>query len=101
MTNKDYAKRRRKLLYVGLTHPDLFLPGVLDPLGLLALYLLLADKTDDLGFVGIMLLLGFFLLNRFIEHRDLHRDASRVVLVYLQSGCQHHSFFPIFPSHRT
>ena len=101
MTNKECAERRRKLLYVSLTHPDLFLLGVQDPLGLLALHLPLADKTDDLGFVGIPLLLGFFLLDRFIEHRDLHRDAARVVLVHLQSGCQHHTFFPIFLSQRT
>ena len=49
--HRTAAERRRKLLYMGFTHPDLFLLGVGDPLGLLALHLPLADKTDDLGFV--------------------------------------------------
>jgi hypothetical protein len=72
--NKDLGGTARaatfSLLDVGLAHPDLFLLGVMDPPGLIALHFALAYEAGDLLLGGLILfLLGFLGLGRFIEHR--------------------------------
>jgi hypothetical protein len=58
------------LLYVGLAHPDFFLPGVDDLPGLIAPDFALAHEAGDFRFGGLILFpAGFLRLGRFIEHR--------------------------------